>query len=108
VRCAPIDRPYAATQAHDHLAATLHGAADGVTLNRPHPGVARRLHERYFEPAHARLGEHAWHTAYATGARRDPDHAIQATPRSMTRPITAPITSGNSRSPSTRADPSFA
>jgi predicted ATPase len=68
----------AATEGHDRFAATLHGAADAVTLERPHPGVARQLDERCFAPARGRLGDQAWEAAYGEGARFGRDRAIEA------------------------------
>jgi hypothetical protein len=67
----------AASLEQDQLAATLHGAADAATLERPHPGVARRLEERCFAPARARVGEEAWQAAYETGAGLDRAQAIE-------------------------------
>jgi predicted ATPase/DNA-binding SARP family transcriptional activator len=68
----------AATQGHDRFAATLHGAADAVTPERPHPDVARQLEERCFTPSRHRLGEAAWHAAYADGATMERDQAVDA------------------------------
>jgi len=66
----------AAVQGLDELAAMLSGAADTATLDRHDPVIARRLDERFFAPARARLGEHAWNAAYTRGAALDTDHAI--------------------------------
>jgi predicted ATPase/DNA-binding SARP family transcriptional activator len=67
----------AATEERDDIAATLHGAADAATLERPHPSVARQLEERCFAPARSRLGQQSWQAAYAAGAGLDGDQAIE-------------------------------
>jgi predicted ATPase/DNA-binding SARP family transcriptional activator len=79
----------AAIQEQDRLAATLHGAADAVTLERPHPGVVRQLDEICFAAARARLGEAAWQAAYEGGARLDRAHAIETALLSATSPAAA-------------------
>lgn len=77
----------AATEERDDLAATLHGAADAATLERPHPSVARQLDERCFAPARSRLGQQSWQAAYAAGAALEGDQAIEVALGNV-RPIT--------------------
>jgi predicted ATPase/DNA-binding SARP family transcriptional activator len=67
----------AAAYDDDRTVATLSGAADAATADRPDPAIARRLDELFFARAHARLGEQAWQEAYAAGAALDADQAIE-------------------------------
>jgi predicted ATPase/DNA-binding SARP family transcriptional activator len=68
----------AGSEGDDRFAATLHGAADAVTHERPHPDVARQLEARCFASARVRLGEQAWEAAYNEGAEWDREQAVDA------------------------------
>ena len=75
----------AAAEGHDRAAATLSGAAHAATVEHHDPVLARRLDDRFFAPARARLGERAWHDAYSAGATLHPERAIDMALRT-TRP----------------------
>ncbi|HEX5621835.1 MAG TPA: BTAD domain-containing putative transcriptional regulator [Solirubrobacteraceae bacterium] len=74
----------AAVEGHDEHAATLNGAADAATLERPHPSVAAQIEQRYLGPARARLGERSWQAAYAAGGELDRVRAIDVALRGAT------------------------
>jgi hypothetical protein len=65
----------AAARGQDRTAATLSGIAE-ATGERHEPSVARRLDERFFAEARARLGKRTWQEAHAAGYALDVDHAI--------------------------------
>jgi hypothetical protein len=59
----------------DRATSTLSGAPEAAPVKRHDRAVARRLDERFFVPARARLGEPAWHDAStAEGLVRAPPH----------------------------------
>jgi hypothetical protein len=72
----------AAARGEDERAAQLLGAAEGTRPERHNPAIARRLDDRCFDPARARLGEAQWRAANSAGAaltsRQAVDIALRA------------------------------
>ena len=68
----------AAARGEDELAARLFAAAEAGGPERHPVALERRLEERYFGPARARVGEPGWRAAHAAGAALTPQQAVDA------------------------------
>jgi hypothetical protein len=68
----------AAARGEDELAARLRGAAEAAGPERHDPVINRRLEDRWFAAARARLGERSWRAAHSAGAALTTRQAVDA------------------------------